>query len=291
MPRLPPVSRHLTDLPLPDHFHSVRPSTLACFAGFALAAALASCAPVSRFDPASGRVVAASASPVFDALGVGEFNRYKRTHKVSTDPALKARAERVVQRLTPHIDQPDTRWEVVVFDDKTPNAFALPGGKIGVHSGIFPITANDAGLAAALGHEIAHLTLHHAQDRVNQVTAAVILTAVVDVVLASHGVPGGTQAVAAGACGIGSALGWLLPRSRAVELEADHLGTLYMARAGYDPREAPALWRRFARYRAAKGQFHLPEFLRTHPLDQTRIQALDDFVPVARKEARERQSR
>jgi len=280
----------LTCLPVLAHLPAVRPPRFASLASLALAAGLVSCAPTACFDPVAGHVAAASASPWFDAMGVHEFERYKQAHKISTDPALKARVERVVKRLTPHTDLPNTRWEVVVFDDPSPNAFALPGGKIGVHSGVFPLTANDAGLAAALGHEIAHLTLHHAQTRVNHAATFLLGGLILDAILVAQGAPLVTWIAAAGAYGIGTTVGVLLPQSRAAELQADQLGTLYMTRAGYDPREAPRLWRRFARHRTTNEPFHLPEFLLTHPLDATRIRALDQFIPVALREYRDCQA-
>lgn len=258
----------------------------AATAAFFLAAAFASsCAPVSSFDPATGRVSAACPNPSLDAQGIREFEKYKRSHKVSANPSHQRRAQRIVNRLAPHVDPPGTRWEVVVFDDPKPNAFALPGGKIGLHTGVLPIAANEDGLATILAHEIAHVSLHHAHAKVNRASGVLLGTLAIDVLLASQGVPGGTRAAAALAFGTGASLGFMLPHSRQAEIEADQLGMISMARAGYDPREAPQLWRRFARHGATDHRWQAPEFLRTHPLDETRIHSLEQFLPVALRES------
>jgi|LakMenEpi03Aug12_release.lakeMendotaPanAssembly.Ray.scaffolds.fasta_scaffold21645_6 predicted Zn-dependent protease len=248
---------------------------------------LASCA-VSSFDPATGEVRASAPSSSLVAQGLQEFETMKRQKRVSTNPTYNAQVQRVAARLQSVISIPNARWEFVVFEDSTPNAFALPGGKVGVHTGLFQITRNDAGLAAVLGHEIAHVVLNHSQQRVNQATGVAVGTILLDTILASQGADGTTRAVAATGAAAAGTLGVVLPYSRKAELESDKLGALYMARAGYDPEEAVRLWERFAAWRTQQGQGSSPEFLRTHPLDQTRIAALREFLPVAQREYRPR---
>ncbi len=171
---------------------------------------------------------------------------------------------------------PGVQWEFVLFADSEPNAFAVPGGKAGVNTGIMPIAITDAGLATIIGHEIAHLTARHAAERVSQKRAAQIGAGVLGLVIPEAGLL--TTGV-----GYGTQLG-LLKFSRAHELEADQIGSILMARAGYDPREAVNFWQRFADYKKQKGKATSMEFLSTHPLDERRINALRSYIPRAMSE-------
>jgi len=252
-----------------------------------LAALLSSCA-VSSFDPQTGQVRTSAPSSNLVAQGAKQFEVMKREKKISGNAAYNAQVQRVASRLKGVIEIPNARWEFVVFEDKTPNAFALPGGKVGVHTGLFQITQNDAGLAAVLGHEIAHVVLNHSQQRVNQATGLALGTLVLDQVLRSKGTSSSGRATAATGVAAAGTLGVLLPYSRKAELDADKLGTIYMARAGYNPQEAVALWGRFSAWRQKEKKGESPEFLRTHPLDSSRIQALREFMPVAQREYRGR---
>lgn len=258
--------------------------TLTALLGCLLAAA---CAPTPAFDPTTGRISSAPVSPLLESEGERLFENYKKKRKVSTDPADHARVQRVVDRLAVVVPPAgEETWEVVVFDEKKPNAFALPGGKIGVHTGIFEISKNDAGMATVIGHEMAHVSLNHAQSKLNRATGITVGAVVLDTVLAANGIPSATRVAAAGAYGFGAGTGVVLPHSRSAERDADKLGMLYMARAGYDPAEAPELWRRFAAWRKRKGKRSAPEFFRTHPLDDSRIRELEAYLPVAEKEYR-----
>ena len=238
-----------------------------------------SCAPPAAGPINPDRAVAASPSLV--AEGSKVFEKIKSESKISSNSSHKAAVRRVSTRLTKVIPLPNAEWEFVVFEDKTPNAFALPGGKVGINSGMFQITKNDAGLAAVLGHEIAHVTLNHAGDRRNQGSLIAVGGLILDGVLASQGIDSGARDVAGSVYGAGANVGVMLPHSRSDELEADKLGTIYMARAGYNPQEALAMWNRFGDWRRTKGKSQGSEFLRTHPLDETRIQALESFMPQA----------
>jgi len=165
-------------------------------------------------------------------------------------------------------------WEVTVIkDDKTMNAFALPGGKIAVYTGIFPVAKNEAGLAAILGHEVTHALARHGAERMSQGLLAQLGLEAASIALGSGTNPAVGQATMA-ALGLGVNVGVLLPFSRAHESEADHIGLLLAAQAGYDPVEAIHIWERMERL--SKGQ--PPEFLSTHPGHGTRIKQLQEWM-------------
>ncbi len=207
-------------------------------------------------------------------LGLSEFDKLKESTPLSRDRRQSALLERVGQRIAAVAPLPDARWEFVLFDKADEaNAFCLPGGKVGVYTGILDVTESEAGLAAVVGHEVAHAVARHGAERISQQLVVQVGGQLVDVAAAAYS-PEWRGAIL-GAYGIGSQLGVLLPYSRTQELEADHLGLLYMARAGYDPREAIGFWTRFQRYQEAQGRGGGIEFLRTHPLDETRIRALE----------------
>lgn len=169
-------------------------------------------------------------------------------------------------------------WEVrVIKDDKTLNAFALPGGKIAVYTGIFPIAKNEAGLAAIMGHEVVHALARHGAERMSQGLLTQLGMQAANIALATQGAsPVVTQTTMA-ALGLGAKVGVLLPFSRAHESEADYVGLLLAAQAGYDPREAVRVWERMEQ--VSKGQ--PAEFLSTHPSHGTRIKQLEDWMNEA----------
>ena len=215
--------------------------------------------------------------------GLKEFASIKSKKKISRNPTYNAQLQRVASRLKKVIQMPGARWEFVVFEDATPNAFALPGGKVGVHTGLFKITQNDAGLAAVVGHEIAHVTRNHAGGRQKQAMGLGALGLIIDQVAKSRGASGTDRAKIGALYGGAATVGLALPHSRRAELEADKIGAVFMAKAGYNPNEAVSMWQRFAAYKNKSGK-STPEFLSTHPLDSTRINALRAFMPTAMKE-------
>lgn len=220
-------------------------------------------------------------------LGSGQFEQMKRELPVSDDPEANALVREVGRRIAAVVDLPEeTPWEFVVFEDDTPNAFALPGGKVGVFTGLLDVTANPEQLAAVVGHEVAHVVARHGSERMSQGLLVQLGGQVLEAAMQSQ--PGTTQTLAMAAYGVGSQVGVLLPYSRKHELEADHLGMIYMAQAGYDPREAVEFWKRFAE--AGKGGDKPPEFLSTHPLDETRIRELEAYLPEALKHYRKTNS-
>lgn len=166
-------------------------------------------------------------------------------------------------------------WEVTVIkDDKTMNAFALPGGKIAVYTGIFPVAKNEAGLAAIMGHEVVHALARHGGERMSQGLLAQGGVLVGSLVGAGFGIDPQITQLAGGAL---AQYGVILPYSRKHESEADYIGLLLAADAGYDPHEAVRVWQRMQE--VSKGQ--PPEFLSTHPGHETRIQQLEGWMPEA----------
>jgi predicted Zn-dependent protease len=245
----------------------------------ALCALLTSCATV----PETGRhqvILVSSAEEM--QLGLSEFDKLKKSTPISHDAAANALVKRVGQRIAAVVPLPNAQWEFVVFDEpKTANAFCLPGGKVGIFTGILPITQDEAGLATVIGHEVAHAVAHHGAERLSES----MLTQLGGQILsaATQGKSGAAHDLALQAYGIGSNLGVTLPHSRRQESEADHLGLIYMARAGYDPHQAVEFWKRFAAYNAQRGG-RTPQFLSDHPVDEVRIKALEAELPQAMAE-------
>ncbi len=242
---------------------------------------LASCATV----PETGRrqLLLVSAGEETQ-LGLTEFQKLKQSTPVSKDTRINEMVRRVGQRIAAVAPLPDAQWEFVVFDDpKTANAFCLPGGKVGVYTGILPITEVESGLAAVIGHEVSHAVARHGGERMSQA----LLTQLGGQGLSAAMQNNSEQArnLALGIYGGAATVGWVLPHSRAQESEADHLGLIYMARAGYDPRAAVEFWQRFAEYNKGHGNQQW-QFLSTHPLDETRINQLEAEMPAALAEYR-----
>lgn len=214
-------------------------------------------------------------------MGLSAFQEIKAQTPVSRDREANARLQTVGARIARVAKLPNASWEFVLFDEPDqPNAFALPGGKVGVYTGILPITKDDAGLATVIGHEVAHAAARHSAERMSQGVAVQAGSSLLSAALGAGGYGGISRELAMQAYGLGAQVGVLLPYSRTQELEADRIGLLYMARAGYDPREAIAFWKRFQAYNNAKGGGSV-EFLSTHPLDNRRITQLEADLPKA----------
>lgn len=216
-------------------------------------------------------------------LGFSSFEKMKKETPISKDAALSAMVRRVGERISAVADLPGAKWEFVLFESKEANAFCLPGGKVGIYTGILPITKTEAGLATVMGHEVAHAVARHGAERVSEAMLMQAGGHLLGATLSSADPR--TQALTMAAYGIGSQLGRELPHSRGQESEADHIGLLYMARAGYDPEEAVGFWQRFADFNRSAGG-STPWFLRTHPLDETRIRQLQEWMPEAKAQYR-----
>ncbi|HKK05521.1 MAG TPA: M48 family metallopeptidase [Gammaproteobacteria bacterium] len=217
-------------------------------------------------------------------LSLSEFDKLKKDTPISKDAQATALVKRVGRRIAAVAPLPNAKWEFVLFDKPdVANAFCLPGGKVGVYSGILKITQDEAGLATVIAHEVGHAVARHGAERISEGLLVKLGGTVLEQAMQSR--PAETQSLVLGAYGIGSQLGVMLPHSRQQELEADHLGLIYMARAGYDPREALAFWKRFAAYNKKNGGAP-PEFLSTHPLDARRIKQIEKLLPDAEAEYR-----
>jgi len=207
------------------------------------------------------------------ALGLEAMNQVKETAPVLTSGRLVVRVRRIGQRIAPVSDNPSMDWEFVVIDEPVLNAWALPGGKVAVYRKMVD-NLSDEELAAVLGHEIAHAVLRHGAEQVSRAQAQQLVIVGLGTIVASQSENEKTSQLAVG---IGSlaAQGFVaLPHSRKMELEADHIGAIYMARAGYDPRHSVALWQKMSRLKEGGGG--MPTFLSTHPSDGKRIQRLED---------------
>jgi len=202
-------------------------------------------------------------------LGAQAFQEILAESTISNDQQMNAMVKRVGQRIAAATGQ-SYDWEFVVIEDPEPNAFALPGGKVAVHTGMFKVAKTEAQLAAVMGHEVAHATARHSAERMSQQ------------MMLQYGLQaaGATSEYAAQNIELlaqAATLGVILPFSRDQEAEADEIGLIYMARAGYDPRAAIELWQNMEAFTGPGG----PEFLSTHPATGNRIAELNAAMPRA----------
>jgi len=205
-----------------------------------------------------------------NTLGAQTYAQMKKKNKLSNNAAMTTKIRSIGMAIARASGKP-YKWEFTLFDSKELNAWCLPGGKVGVYTGILPVAKTNAGLAAIMGHEVAHATLKHGAERVSQqmaskagLTLAALLTKG-----SKH------QGLVMGALGIGGKFGVLLPYSRKHESEADSIGLQYMAKAGFDPRAAVTLWQRMAKAGAGR----TPELLSTHPDPIKRSKAIQRQLP------------
>jgi predicted Zn-dependent protease len=237
-------------------------------------ASLGGCTTVSE----TGRSQVLLISPSEEArMGLSAFEKVKASETISDDRESAELVRKVGRRISEVARLPNAQWEFVLFEDSTPNAFALPGGKVGINTGILKITQNEAGLATVMGHEVAHAVARHGAERTSQGMLVQLGGTALGMALGGESTL--TRQVVEQAYGIGTQVGVMLPYSRVHELEADQLGLLYMARAGYDPHEAIAFWKRFAAYNNKDSK--PPAFLSTHPVDAKRIAELEAMLPRA----------
>ncbi len=210
-------------------------------------------------------------------LGLTAFDQMKKETPISKDPRANAMVKSVGAKIAEQAKDrmPNAQWEFVVFDSPEANAFCLPGGKIGVYTGLLPIANTEAMLAAVIGHEVAHASNHHGGERMSQAQAVQTGSALI-----GSAVPEKYSQLTMVALGGIGKVGIELPYSRLQESEADHVGLLYMAKAGYDPEESVRFWERFSA--SHKGQSSGFELLRTHPVDEKRIADLKKWLPEAK---------
>jgi predicted Zn-dependent protease len=258
-------------------------STIMAWAGLLMV--LAGCTEV----PISGRkqfnIVPAS---LVTSMSLQQYDQFITQSKVVTGTPEVAMVKRVGEKIVQAVEQytkekgikdpfAGYKWEFNLVQDPNVNAFAMPGGKVVVYTGILPVTRTEAGLATVLGHEIAHVFADHGAERLSQSLLTQLGEVGLEAALSKQ--PEQTKSLFTSAYGLGTQVGFLLPFSRKQESEADHLGMIFMAMAGYDPHEAVAFWERMAA--ASQGQARPPAFLSTHPADATRIKDLQNLLPEA----------
>ena len=204
-------------------------------------------------------------------MGQQAFTSMKEELTISTQSVQNHYVECVADAITAQVPKTvfSGDWEVVVFDDEQVNAFALPGGKIGVYTGLLNVTDNQHQLAAVIGHEVGHVIAEHSNERMSQSTLINVGTQAVNKVLAANDVAQSNTIMSA--IGLGVQVGVQLPFSRTHESEADIIGLDLMAKSGFDPRQAVNLWQNMEA--ASNGERPL-ELLSTHPAPQTRIENL-----------------
>lgn len=206
-------------------------------------------------------------------MGITAYDEMKQTIPISKDTVATAYVDCVANAITREVPS-RSKWEVTLFEDDAINAFALPGGKIGVYTGLLKVANDQNQLAAVIGHEVAHVIANHGNARVS---AALATQSGVQLVQVMAGAASSEKAQLLGLLGLGAQIGILLPYGRGQESEADILGLEYMANAGFNPTASILLWQNMAK--ASGGQ--PPEFLSTHPSNQTRINELKKIMPDA----------
>lgn len=223
------------------------------------------------------------------SLAEGQYREVLQTGRLvpDNDPRtqmVKRCGQRIADAATRYLEQHGQgkrvqgfQWEFNLLDEPTVNAWCMPGGKVAFYTGILPVTANEQGLAVVMGHEVAHAIARHGNERMSQAIALQGAGMTLEVLTSEK--PGVARDIFLQSMGIGGQLG-LLAFSRTHESEADKMGLVFMAMAGYDPREAPRFWERMS---AQSGGQAPPEFLSTHPGDATRIRDLEAFMPEALK--------
>jgi len=207
-----------------------------------------------------------------DQMGLQAFDDLKKQKPVSRNKQYSQFAHCVANAITQAVGG---KWEVVVFEDKSPNAFALPGNKIGVHTGMLSLVDNQGQLAAVIGHEVGHVLARHSNERASQEMAVSQGMGIIQALGTPQSALGQT---AYGLLGIGAQYGILMPYSRVQESEADIIGEDLMAKAGFDPRQSISLWQKMEQ--ATQGQQPV-EFMSTHPSHASRIQDLEQHMPQA----------
>jgi predicted Zn-dependent protease len=236
------------------------------------ALAIAACAT----SPTGRRQLILFSGADMDGMGFATFDQMKAELPQSKNKATTAYVRCVANALTAELEDPAARegWEVVVFQDASANAFALPGKKIGVNTGLLDVAENQHQLAAVVGHEIGHVLAQHSNERVSQQYATQSGMALAQAMMNSGSA---SQQTLLGLMGVGAQFGVILPYSRAHESEADSMGLDLMARAGFHPNESVELWLNMAEAGGAQP----PELLSTHPSHESRILNLEKGLPQA----------
>ena len=228
---------------------------------------------------------------VINTMALQEYNTFLKSpeNKLSTDPEKTAMVQRVGDRIADAVERymnehglgdqiADYQWEFNLIDSDQKNAWAMPGGKVVVYTGILEVAQDDAGLAVVMGHEIAHAIARHGSERMTQGLTITLGGVALDKALEDE--PSATRNIFLASYGVGTTVAIMLPYSRTHETEADKLGLIFMAMAGYAPEEAVGFWQRMAQSKDGSAP---PEFLSTHPADETRIRNIKSDLYEARR--------
>jgi predicted Zn-dependent protease len=228
---------------------------------------------------------------LINSMALQEYNTFLNDPKnrKSTDAEKTAMVQRVGERISGAVEQymrqeglseqiEDYQWEFNLIDSDQKNAWAMPGGKVVIYTGILEVAQDEAGLAVVMGHEIAHAIARHGAERMTQGLTVTLGGIALDKALEDE--PSATRNIFLTSYGIGATVGIMLPYSRMHESEADRLGLIFMAMAGYAPEEAVGFWQRMAQSKEGSGP---PEFLSTHPADETRIRKIKEYLYEARR--------
>ncbi len=262
----------------------VRPKTVVMLSLLLLLAViLVACATV----PITGRKqLSLISDSEMHAMSFQQYDQVIAESKLSTDAEATAMIKRVGGRIQKAVEDyfrehgmsgelKGYDWEFNLIDSDQVNAWCMPGGKVAFYTGILPVCRDDVGIAVVMGHEIAHAIAEHGSERMSHQMA--VQMGGMALSEATKSKPAETQAIYMSVFAVGAQYGAMLPYSRKHESEADHIGLIFMAMAGYDPREAPKFWERMS----AGGGAAPPEFMSTHPSDATRIRQLDEHMPEA----------
>jgi len=220
------------------------------------------------------------------SLSLTEYDKFIKTNKLSTDKNKSAMVKKVGERISKAVEAymasaglsqnlEGYKWEFNLVEDPTVNAWCMSGGKVVVYTGLLPITVTESGLATVLGHEISHAVARHGSERMSNQMLIQFGSNALSTAMAQK--PEQTRSIVMTAFGVGSQVGMILPFSRQNEYEADYMGMIFMAMAGYDPNESIPFWERMAKQGGQKP----PEFLSTHPVDANRIARLKEKMPDA----------
>ena len=223
------------------------------------------------------------------SMSLQQYNEFLKNNKISSNQEQTQMVKKVGRKIQMAVEQyftdknmsyalKDYKWEFNLIESEGKNAWAMPGGKVVVYEGILPITKDEAGLAVVMGHEIAHAIAKHGNERMSQGLIAQMGGMVLSKAMAEK--PEKTGQLWMTVFGVGAQFGVMLPFSRLQETEADHLGLIFMAIAGYDPDEAVEVWKRMAQMK--EGQTP-PKFLSTHPSNETRIRKIKETIPKAKQ--------
>ena len=210
-------------------------------------------------------------------MGNEAYAQVLKENKLSANAEYQRRIKAIGARIKEAANQPDFDWQFNVLQGDQVNAFCLPGGKVAFWEAIMPICGDDNGIAVVMGHEVAHALAHHGAERMSQGQFAALGGQLLSIGLDAKGATPAAKDAFLKGYGAGAQFGVMLPFSRSHESEADHIGLILMAKAGYDPRTAVDFWKKMSQTGGKKP----PELLSTHPADATRIKHIEEWLPEA----------